>query len=629
MTDPVLALRETQRAFDGVATGYDRSNEANRTLRDMRERTWHALQTFIPPASHVLDLGCGPGCDDEHLARRGHRVTAIDWSPAMVEEARRRIRDRRLAGRVEVRHLGIQELDRLAPALFDAACSNFGPLNCVPDLESAARLIAARLRPGGVLVASVIGRVCPWEIAVHLARGDWTRVRVRFTRQLAPVPLDGRTVWTRYYTAGEFERIFAAAGFRRVSLRTLGLFVPPPYLQAFADRHRPLVTRLQRLDDRVGGWPGIRACGDHFLIVLRKGDPVERLRTGDSGRTLDANAEDKGPVGRSSSSSTLPAPAPSFAESAVRRPVRTTWMPRFACPECGSDFQHHVGSAIGESLSFFCVRCGLQFAQREGLWRFLTPVRLAAAQPFIAQYRVVRDREGRRQSSPEYYRMLPSVAADDPHAREWHLRRETYHHLLGQAFATAPQSIRVLDVGAGSGWLSHRLSELGHRVVAVDVLDDDADGLGARRHYRAPFVAVQADFDALPFAPQQFDVVVFNGSLHYARDVAATLARAHRMLASGGALVVMDSPMFHRDCDGRAMAAELRRRFQSDYGLEPVVHPGVAFLTFRELSAIADALDRRPHFVPSRGPLGWRVHRHLARVRLRRPAAAFGLWIAR
>src|SRR5262245_65107492 len=35
----------------------------------------------------------------------------------------------------------------------------------------------------------------------------------------------------------------------RVSLRTLGLLVPPPYMQAFADRHRSIVDRLQRLED--------------------------------------------------------------------------------------------------------------------------------------------------------------------------------------------------------------------------------------------------------------------------------------------------------------------------------------------------------------------------------------------
>jgi SAM-dependent methyltransferase len=226
----------------------------------------------VPHGAHVLDLGCGPGGDAEHLARRGYRVTAIDWSPAMVAEARRRVRAAGVADRVDVRHAGIHEIDQLAPThvSFDAAYSNFGPLNCVEDLSVAARLIAARLQPGGVLIASVIGRVCPWEIALYLARGEASRAAVRFRRGPVPVPLEGHTVWTRYYTPGAFERIFAAAGFARVSLRAIGLFVPPPYMDGFAARHPKFVGVLQDLEDRLGAWPGLRAWGDHFLIVLRR-----------------------------------------------------------------------------------------------------------------------------------------------------------------------------------------------------------------------------------------------------------------------------------------------------------------------------------------------------------------------
>jgi hypothetical protein len=131
-------------------------------------------------------------------------------------------------------------------------------------------MIADRLRPGGLLIASVIGRACPWEIAVHLARADWSRARVRFRRGLVPVPLEGRTVWTRYYSPAEFEPIFAAADFSRVSLRSLGLFVPPPYLHAFAARHPKVVAALQRVEDRTARWPLVRQWGDHFLIAMRK-----------------------------------------------------------------------------------------------------------------------------------------------------------------------------------------------------------------------------------------------------------------------------------------------------------------------------------------------------------------------
>jgi SAM-dependent methyltransferase len=236
----------------------------------MRRRTLEAVALHVAAGSHLLDLGCGPGTDDERLAQRGYRVTAIDWSPAMVAEAIRRVRDADAGDRVDVRQLGIHELDRLAPATFDAAWSNFGPLNCVPSLPDAARLIADRLRPGGVLVASVIGRLCPWEIALCLLRGDWPRLRIRFAKGLVPVPLGGRTVWMRYYTPRAFETIFRAAGFTRVSLRALGLFVPPPYAQGFADRHPSLLAQLHRLDDRAGAWPGLRGLGDHFLIVMRK-----------------------------------------------------------------------------------------------------------------------------------------------------------------------------------------------------------------------------------------------------------------------------------------------------------------------------------------------------------------------
>jgi SAM-dependent methyltransferase len=264
------ALADTQLAFDGVASTYDRSNDENRTLREMRFRTLAAITTHLPAGSRILDLGCGPGCDDEHLARRGYSVTAIDWSPAMVDEARRRVQAAGVGDRVDVHRLGIHQLDRLAPGTFDAATSNFGPLNCVPSLPDAARLIADRLRPGGMLVASVIGRLCPWEIALYLIRRDWSRVRIRFNRDLVGVPLNGRTVWMRYHTPRSFERPFRAAGFARVSLRALGLFAPPPYLQGFADRHWPLVARLQRIDDLLGACPGLRGLADHFLVVLRK-----------------------------------------------------------------------------------------------------------------------------------------------------------------------------------------------------------------------------------------------------------------------------------------------------------------------------------------------------------------------
>lgn len=265
-------LLDTQQAFDSVADNYDGPLGNNALIQRMRDRTMDAVTARIPSGSSVLDLGCGTGLDAEFLARRGYRVTAIDWSPEMVRRAALRIASADVCEMVRVRQLGIHEMDQLRAHSFAGAYSNLGPLNCVPDLADAARSLAKALQPGGKLIASVIGRVCPWELAMYAGKGQWARARVRFAEGFVPVPLNGQTVWTRYYSPGEFESVFVAAGFRRLSLRSLGLLVPPPYMDAFAARHPRVIDTLRGAEDRIAGWPVLRGWGDHFLIVLQNSD---------------------------------------------------------------------------------------------------------------------------------------------------------------------------------------------------------------------------------------------------------------------------------------------------------------------------------------------------------------------
>ena len=153
--------------------------------------------------------------------------------------------------------------------MYDGVYSNLGALNCVPDLGEVPQQCARLLKPGGALVFSVIGRVCPWEVAHYLRHGRWARVSVRYTRGQAPVRLNGHTVWTRYYTPREFYRPFRAL-FTLTHYRGLCVFVPPPYLVDFRGRHPEWPRRLWAVERRVAGWPLVRGIGDHFLIVMRK-----------------------------------------------------------------------------------------------------------------------------------------------------------------------------------------------------------------------------------------------------------------------------------------------------------------------------------------------------------------------
>lgn len=303
------------------------------------------------------------------------------------------------------------------------------------------------------------------------------------------------------------------------------------------------------------------------------------------------------------------------------------WTPAFACPSC------RAALAI-ETVESVCHACGLTF-ESSGIPRLITAESVARTSAFLTQYRAIRRRDGHGAMTVDDYRRLPDVHAAHPAATEWRIRRESWlvlRHLLrsgGSGFRPAYRgSLRVLDVGAGNGWLSNRLCREGHAPVAVDLNVDAVDGLGACRAYESAFPVVQADFDALPLAPGQFDVVVMNASLHYAPDPAHTLAEASRTAAAGSPLVVMDSPVVVNDEEGEAMVTRQLADMQQRFGIAPV-RSGLGYLTLTRLQDAAGRVGRRARFMASRGPVRWRIGRWWDRWRLGRHPAVFGVWVAR
>lgn len=260
-------LLETRAAFDSVAADYDGPRGNNALIQRMRATMWRMLERRFARDARLVDLGCGTGIDAVHLAETGRWVTATDWSPLMVERTAQRAAAAGVAERVRARGLGAQELAQL-DGVFDGAYSNFGPLNCVPDLEQLAMQCRRLLRPGGLLIFSVIGRICPWEYLYY----RWRRPeRARIRRAVGPVAvsMNQHTIWTSYYRPQEFYAQFAQH-FELLEYRALSLFLPPPYLVRWYEKFPRLLEFLGRIDDVAGAWPGLRNAGDHFLIVMRR-----------------------------------------------------------------------------------------------------------------------------------------------------------------------------------------------------------------------------------------------------------------------------------------------------------------------------------------------------------------------
>jgi SAM-dependent methyltransferase len=158
---------------------------------------------------------------------------------------------------------------------------------------------------------------------------------------------------------------------------------------------------------------------------------------------------------------------------------------------------------------------------------------------FVEDYRRVRLEEGFASTDPDFCRRLPFVDTTGRNRGIWRLR--ALHYLVVRAgIAALPRVERILDVGAGNGWLARRLAR-SYRVTALDV-DAAATGLGGLKDPRVG--ALCGDFEALPLRSGSFDVAVAAAVLHYALDLGRALAELARVLRPGGVLVVADSPFY-------------------------------------------------------------------------------------
>jgi len=249
---------------------------------------------------------------------------------------------------------------------------------------------------------------------------------------------------------------------------------------------------------------------------------------------------------------------------------------------------------------------------------------MAVAQ-FTREYTTVRRAEGWGSADRAYYQALPFADLTGRFTRIWRIRAKSYATFVSYVLEPLERlrTLRILDLGAGNGWLSNRLALRGHSVVPIDLLDDPLDGLGAARHYAVPLTPLLAEFDHLPLADQRVDLAVFNASLHYSTDYARTLAEALRVLQPRGTLVILDTPMYTEPTSGARMVQERQSRFLATYGFASDALPSEHFLTPARLHELAAQLKLSWQLYQP--VLDWRseLGRTVGGIRARREPARF------
>ncbi len=269
---PNAAMARAEQAYwDASAETYERDFAGTLIGKFRRRTVWAELDRVFFAGQQILELNCGTGIDAVHLAERGVRVVACDISPRMIELSRERVRAANVAGRVDLHVLPTENVGLLvSEGPFDGMFSNFSGLNCVADLSTVARTLARLVKPGGVALLCMLGRLVPWEIAWFLAHRDPRRALLRLRSRGGKS--DGQAVDVCYYSRKEVVAAFAS-GFELQSWTGIGVAVPPSYMERCAQRFPGTTEFLARIDPTLGRTPLLRAMADCVLLrfVRRRG----------------------------------------------------------------------------------------------------------------------------------------------------------------------------------------------------------------------------------------------------------------------------------------------------------------------------------------------------------------------
>jgi len=264
---------DSARAYDAYAGRYDSLLSENRINAYMRSAMTSFEQETFQPGQRLLEVGCGTGDEAVALASRGCNVVGTDPSKEMIRVARGKAEALHLERRLTFFVGYARDLERAlaseADASFDGSYSSFA-LSYENDLASVRNALRRLLRPGGILLASVMNRMSglEWALALGSLHPALAGRRLR-PRTLHKVGVVETTVYCR--TPEQLRRALSP-GFRLERLRGLPVMLPPHYVNRPLLRWPSLVSALGKLDARVAGWPVLRDLGDHNVVWFRRSE---------------------------------------------------------------------------------------------------------------------------------------------------------------------------------------------------------------------------------------------------------------------------------------------------------------------------------------------------------------------
>lgn len=202
---------QAEQFWDGIAASYAKRPIAN---MDQHDRTVERSLAYLPVDGEVLEVGCGTGTIAMRLAPHAGHVLATDVSGKLLEIARERRTERGVVGVSFAQH-GIMDLPE---DTFDlVACYNV--LHLIKDIDQAVAALAARVKPGGVLVTKT-------GVLGETFKGRMLRVVI------GAMQVFGKAPYVGFHKVRDIDALMARHGLEVVEAETMGKGVVTRFLVA-------------------------------------------------------------------------------------------------------------------------------------------------------------------------------------------------------------------------------------------------------------------------------------------------------------------------------------------------------------------------------------------------------------
>ena len=277
MEIPSRAIHHQERVdshFGASASYWEEVYEARGVLPLIYQRRQATALSWIarlqlPPASCVLEIGCGAGFLSTALAHAGYSVTAIDPAPAMLTLTRQNAARRGLASRLRVMGGDAHALP-FAPECFHVVVA-LGVIPWLHEESAAVKEMGRVLKPGGYLLLTADNRNSLTRLLDPFLTPSLSPLKRTAKRMLQRLGLRRSPYQlTKHHSPAEIDSMLAASGLVKLRSATVGF---GPF--TFCGRGAIPESIAIRIDQRLQRFadlpiPLLRMTGFHYVVLATK-----------------------------------------------------------------------------------------------------------------------------------------------------------------------------------------------------------------------------------------------------------------------------------------------------------------------------------------------------------------------